>query len=278
MKSGILYVATGQRFVDEAAASCRSLRVQMPDIPVLLFTDVDRSRIPEIFDQIRRIERPTFSFADKIKPLAESPFERTIFLDTDTHVCAPLDDIFTLLTNGDIAAAHAPMRVTWPQPDIPDSFPEVNSGVLAWRKSDNTVKLFAEWERLYHSHVASTGQTDDQPAFRRALFECGVRMAILPPEYNFRTVMPTSAGRGKVKIIHGRHADMSRVECRLNKSLGCRVVLPGDREFAFDRLVVLSGGSRILLMPFQWLVGQWFRIQTTLTKIKRRWSWKKIGN
>ena len=231
-----------------------------------------RSRVPEVFDDVRKIEHPSFSFADKIKPLFESPFEQSIFLDTDTHVCVPLDDVFALLALVDIAAAHAPMRVTWPQPDISDAFPEVNSGVLAWRKSYNSDMLFGEWERLYHLHVASTGQTDDQPALRRALFESGIRMAILPPEYNFRTVMPSFAGRGKVKIIHGRHADIAAVERRINRSQGCRVVLPGGREFAFDRLVVLSGGSRFLLMPFQWLVGQWFRIQTTLTKIKRRWS------
>jgi len=269
MKSGILYVATGQRFVDEAAASCRSLRAHMPDIPVILWSDVPREKIPTVFEEVRRIDDPAHSFADKIKPMAETPFEKTVFLDTDTHLCAPIWDVFDLLDRVDMAAAHAPMRVTWPQPGIPDSFPEVNSGVLAWRKSDKTRGLFAEWERLYQEHVASTGQKDDQPALRRALFESGVRMGILPPEYNFRTVMPAVAGRGRVRIIHGRHADMDAVERRLNARLGCRAVLPGDRDFTPDRLMVLSGGIRFLATPIQWLVAGWFRAVSDLTKLKR---------
>ena len=262
-------MATGQRFVDEAAASCRSLRVHMPDIPVILWSNVSRDNVPSIFCDVRRIDQPTFSFADKIKPLALTPFERTVFLDTDTHICASLSDVFDLLDHVDVAAAHAPMRATFHQPHIPDAFPELNSGVLAWRKCIGTDNLLAEWERLYAEHVASTGQTDDQPALRRALFASGIRLGILPPEYNFRTVMPAFAGRGKVRIIHGRHSDMAAVERRLNMHQGCRAVLPGAREFTPERLVILSGGIRIFSAPLQWFVGKWFRIQAVLTMMKR---------
>ena len=272
MNCGFLYVATGQSFVNESVFSCRSLKAHMPDVSVLLFTDLDRAQIPDVFDEVRKIEKPSFSFADKIKPLAESPFDQTIFLDTDTHICAPLDDVFSLLANVDIAAAHAPMRVTWPQPDIPDAFPEVNSGVLAWKKGEATRALFDAWLRNYLDHVSTTGQKDDQPALRRALFETGIRLGILPPEYNFRTVMPSFAGRGAVRIIHGRHTSMGDVERRINRSQGCRVVLPGIRELAPDRLVILGGAIRLVSAPFQWLVEKWFRAQSVLTEIKRRWS------
>lgn len=266
---GVVYIATGLRFVEEARASVRSLRLHHPEWPSVLFTDVGGNFCGDVFSDIRRIKNPGHSFADKIGPLVDSPFERTIFLDTDTHVCAPLHDLFAVLDRVDLVAAHAPMRVTWPQPEIPDSFPEINSGVLAWRKSGQTDRLFAEWERLYREHVASTGQKDDQPALRRALFESKIRLGILPPEYNFRTVMPAFAGRGPVRIIHGRHVDLAAVERRLNARRGCRAVIPGDRDFTSERLVFLSGGIRFVVAPLQALAGGWFRMVSVLTTLKR---------
>lgn len=267
--AGVVYIATGLHFVEEALASAKSLCVHHPDLPVVLFTDIDPDFCKEVFPEIRRIENPTRSFADKIAPLSESPFEKTVFLDTDTRICAPIGDLFDLLDRFDLVAAHAPMRVTWPQPAIPDSFPEVNSGVLAWRKTEKTELLFAEWKRLYGEHLASTGQKDDQPALRRALFESDLNLGILPPEYNFRTVIPAFAGRGPVRIIHGRHPDMASVERHLNRHKGCRVVVPGDREFSPDRLVILSGGLRFPAAPLQFFPVVWFRIKQVLTNFKR---------
>lgn len=266
---GVVYIATGPRFVEEAKASVRSLRIYHPEWPVLLFTDEEGDFCRDGFSDVRRIKNPEHSFADKIGPLGASPFERTIFLDTDTHVCAPLDDLFAILDRVDLAAAHAPMRVTWPQPEIPDAFPEINSGVLAWRKSDGTDGFFSAWECLYREHVAMTGQKDDQPALRKALFESDLRLGILPPEYNFRTVLPSFAGRGPVKIIHGRHGDMASIERRLNRSRGCRLVLPGDREWVPERLVMLSGGIRFLAFPVQVLMAAWLRLKGVLTEFKR---------
>lgn len=267
---GVVYIATGPRFVEEAKTSLRSLRMHHPEWPVVLFTDGEGDFCGDGFSDVRRIENPEHSFADKIGPLGASPFEKTLFLDTDTHVCAPLDDLISLLGRVDLAAAHAPMRVTWPQPGIPDAFPEINSGVLAWRKSEGTDAFFAAWERLYREHVATTGQKDDQPALRRALFESNLRLGILPPEYNFRTVLPSFAGRGPVKIIHGRHGDMASIERLVNRSRGCRVVLPGDREWTPGRLVVLSGGIRLLALPVQALAAGWFRLKGVLTGFRRR--------
>jgi hypothetical protein len=62
---------------------------------------------------------------------------------------------------------------------------------------------------------------------------------------------------------------MAAVERRLNTRLGCRAVIPGDRDFTPERLVVLSGGIRFLAVPLQWLVAGWFRAVSDLTKFKR---------
>jgi len=49
--------------------------------------------------------------ADKILPLLDSPFNRTVFLDTDTQVCSEFFELFDLLDRFDLAVAHAPWRI-----------------------------------------------------------------------------------------------------------------------------------------------------------------------
>ena len=38
---GIVYIAAGKEFVDEARISAESAKAVMPDVPITLFTDVD---------------------------------------------------------------------------------------------------------------------------------------------------------------------------------------------------------------------------------------------
>lgn len=265
---GFIFVATGRRFVEEAILSRESLRRQMPSLPGILWTDVADESLRSVFDEVRLIENPQHSFADKVPPLLESPFEKTLFLDTDTQVCEPLDDLFVMLDRFDVLAAHAPMRVTWPQPEIPDGFVEINSGVLAWRKNERTALMFQKWLMFYRAHVEVTGQRDDQPALRRALYESDVRLGILPAEYNFRTVLPGFAGRGPVRILHGR--GLESVARRVNHFHGCRVVLPGDRDLSCSRLIVLSGWLRWPMALLQLAAAAGTILRERLTVAKRR--------
>jgi hypothetical protein len=42
MTRGILYVATGKRYIEEAIQSIRSVRRHMPDISIAVYTDSDQ--------------------------------------------------------------------------------------------------------------------------------------------------------------------------------------------------------------------------------------------
>ena len=83
---GVVYIATGSKFVSEALASIGSLKKQMPDLPVTLFTDSDdRNNFHyNKVDSVFLIDEATRSCRDKIRPLLDSPYEKTLFLDTDT--------------------------------------------------------------------------------------------------------------------------------------------------------------------------------------------------
>lgn len=226
---GVVYIATGRKFVDEALISAHSVRKQMPELPITLFTDIKELAVnpPEPVDQVILITGVTKSCLDKMYPLLDTPYEKTLFLDTDTYVCDRIDDVFDALDRYDVAAAHPPFRVQYEISGIPDCFPEPNTGVIAFRRSAEAFEVIKQWPVEYEKQLASDVKPrHDQHSFRAALYFSTARFLVLPHEYNFRSIGPNFAGKGsKVKIIHGRHACFEKLEKRLNKNLDYRVFL-----------------------------------------------------
>lgn len=266
---GVLYVATGTRHTDEMLRSAHSLRKQMPGLPIVLYTD--RNPVDaQIFTEIRKMDQPLYSFEDKIGPLKESPFERTVLLDTDTYVCASVGDLFEILDRFDLAASHAPFRHDRPFA-TPNCFCELNTGVLAYRKTPEVLFLFDHWLRLYRESVEMTGiRESDQHAFRQALYESSVRLYVLPPEYNLRTVMPGFLGRGAVKILHGRGIPMERMERWVNRSRNIRVFLSSSLQLTRDHLEILSPNGRCLTALLTLFIQPLVRAEAALRFWKRR--------
>lgn len=239
----VVYVATGEGHIREAAVSIRSLWRHEPSIPVTLYTDGDPGELRKSFplpssDDLLEIlphPNPTRSWADKPSVLSNETTggERILVLDTDTRVAGPLGELFELLDRFDLAAAHAPARLGPGQPQslaarAPEAFPEFNTGVIALRKSQAAVELLARWGALHREMLRSSdGETlGDQATFRVAVYESSIRFTVLPPEYNCRFVFPTYL-YGPARILHGRHPDIERIERELNSRVGARVFVLG---------------------------------------------------
>jgi hypothetical protein len=188
-KKGVVYIAFGERYVAEAAHSARSLKTFNPEIPVTLFTDTEAAHA--CFDEVRTIS-PAHRRA-KVDIIYGSPYEYTLYLDSDTEILMPIDDIFEVLERFDIAAAHDHKRkghrvsaAIKEYAEIPYAFSEINCGVLAFRKNPRTEELFETWRQVFYENQAASGGLD-QPSFRVALWRSQVRPCILPPEYNVRS-------------------------------------------------------------------------------------------
>jgi hypothetical protein len=211
-RQGILQVATGETYLGEATRSAASFKATMPDVPIAIFTDDPATaREHHCFDMVFEHPHGRRSNADKLAPLKASPFERTLFVDTDTHSIAPCQEVFDLLDRFDLAAAHAPIRANFHiPPDLPASFPELNTGVIAYWNTPGFRSLVDHWLSLLAAQPAE-GRGVDQPAFREALYRSGLRYAVLPPEYNLRTCFPFFVGgNAEVKIVHDRGASLDR--------------------------------------------------------------------
>lgn len=237
---GIIYVATGARYVAEAEASAQSVRRWMPEIPVSLWTD-DPGRVKgALFAEIKRIEKPALSFSDKFHAFRETPYDRALFLDTDTLLLGPVPEVFDLLDQFDFACAHGPVRGTdSPEllADCPAAFAEPNAGVLAFNRNENTARLFRLWAERYEEQMRRyPHRKSEQPPLRRTLWDSGIRFVTLPPEYNLRTPFPVFSGRMPVKILHGREPSLSRAAARVNQDTTCIRVFDFSRKTLGDRL------------------------------------------
>jgi hypothetical protein len=241
----VVYVATGERHLREAVDSIASLRRHEPNLPVTMFVDPAGRRILSNWGltatsddapvEILHLAEPTYSWTDKPLALAGDGAvdEEVLFLDSDTRICGPIGEIFDLLEAFDLAAAHAPVRLDRRQPPsladrVPATFAELNTGVIAFRRTAAVLKLLDRWRRLHLDVLRSIerGTVGDQSTFRVALYESGLRFAVLPPEYNCRFTFPTYV-HGPVRILHGRAPDMERIERELNGVSGARVFVPG---------------------------------------------------
>lgn len=226
--NGIIYSATGDKFFDEALVSARS-STRFNQVPHMIFTNCERSA-PD--DGIAvRLQAPTGNpYADKIRSILATPFERTIFLDTDTYVIDELLDLFALLDRYDLAAAHTPGYRGHDDPEVPVAFYELNTGLLVYRQNEAVSALLADWLETYErwcaeppfKHAGTTTGYADQPSFRNCVWRSEVSLYVLGHEYCFRTLQCGQVA-DRVRAIHGRHNNFERVAEILNRERRARV-------------------------------------------------------
>jgi len=204
---GLLYVATGIQYLEEAALSASVSRHHIKGRPIAVVTDQpDAATRYGVFDYIIPHSHPSFSYRDKIEPLIYSPFLKTLYLDSDAFLVDDVNEFFLLCNSSIVSVAHAPVRfpTLHRTQDTPLIFPEHNTGVILYRRCPKQVRLFRRWLQLYDQY----GDAWDQFSFRTALWESfssGLSLYVLPPEANLRTTKPWVVGKGSpVYVIHGR--------------------------------------------------------------------------
>ena len=144
MRQGVIYIATGEKHVAEALVSARSLKRHMPDLPVTLYTDQ-----AVVAPDMDVVGFAADGYLSRIPALVGTPYERTLFLDSDTYVCGDLGGLFALLDEFDIALAHSPTRAIYEVEGVPDSFPEFNAGVILYRRSARVKAALRDWAERF---------------------------------------------------------------------------------------------------------------------------------
>ncbi len=182
-RRGVLYVAWGEAHVEVARRSAATVKKHNPWLETAIFCHAgDDTRG---FDHAMVI--PDGMRRPKVNLLPESPFEETLFLDNDTLVRADLRSMFRLLEKYTLCGAQV---VLWHRPrhlkscglDLPDAFPEINTGVLLYRKGAEIARFCSAWAERFEE----AGYKIDQPSFREVLWESDIAFGTLPPQFNKR--------------------------------------------------------------------------------------------
>jgi len=188
---GILYIATGEKYIRAAIRSANSVLKHCPGLSVHLFADwynykgFDFDKNPYPFTSVEKILDP--HRRSKVDYMSCTPFDRTLYLDTDTTLNADIREMFSLLDRFDIALNHAHQRYDrfrtdiW-RIDLPKAFPQYNGGVILYRKNPKVILFLEEWRSFFKA----AGFPQDQITLRELLWLSDLRIATLPPEYNVR--------------------------------------------------------------------------------------------
>lgn len=165
--NGILYFAHGKKFnapgnfpdcLDEATKSARSLKKVSPHVKSAIYTDEDVT--DNVFDIVLPLTKHlspiplregvlknsfTHLCGAKLWSIINSPFEKTLFVDSDTYILKPIDEVFN--RDEDFGAARH-----YPSPDFP------NAGIM-YAGTDEGKKYVQKW---FNAWMSKGGLNDDQ--------------------------------------------------------------------------------------------------------------------
>ncbi len=174
-KIGIIYIAYGEKSLNEATISAKSLKRNSPGFPSTLFTDSVISSAFSSFDDFddvvilnnRREIEYFFLETDRMIAIKANvlgqmnfPYEFNFYLDADTYVKGDISPVFDYLSCSDIVLTND-SKVEFssseflgerrkPEKLIQLTNPSVyNSGVIAFKASDVTRQFFQTWWRKF---------------------------------------------------------------------------------------------------------------------------------
>ncbi len=235
---GFVYVATGDRYRREAARSAASLRAAHPGARICLVTD--RREGAEFWDDLVMHPQPVFTFRDKLA-MRLCPYEKFVFLDADTLILGGLGELFGILDTFDFLGHQLFEGHDYGLGDIPDAFPEFNTGVLGFRRGPETDALFLRWEALYDAYYRLNrdgsyhySNVSDQKSLKEAVYRSNLRVAVLGPEYNF-VPQHVNFACAAVRVLHGR-GSLEALARRINLRLGNRCYVPRLDAIVHDEM------------------------------------------
>ncbi|MCC5635576.1 hypothetical protein LC593_06880 [Nostoc sp. CHAB 5844] len=185
----------------------------------------------------------------KISLYTASEFDKTIFLDSDICLLTNLNDVFEaldeldlLLTEDvqpDITKATNLLRGSQ-QENVDKVLPtlqsvglplqendiQYNSGLIAFRKTEETNKLFTEFQRYFAIITENQDKLllRDQGAFAAAIATIKPNMKILPPTYNFLSKWKDAYNiNQEIKVLHCTYPYRPQYAKNITRSLYTRL-------------------------------------------------------
>jgi hypothetical protein len=118
---GVIYIANSKEYLKEAEKSARQLNCTNPSINCSVLTNGNTNYD---FDKVIPIPSENRGFEDKIRNLTESPYYKTVFLDSDTYVIDDISSLFELLDTYQIGFCIERGYKEYQYDQLPNCYPE----------------------------------------------------------------------------------------------------------------------------------------------------------
>lgn len=226
---GVVYSALGLKYIKEAIMSARSIKKHSKHLKITVFTDHPRiAKNSGLFHRVYHVDTKDFQefklkwapFAklQKIRAMSTFPYDLTLYLDCDTHVVKPINELFKLVKERDMLICNQPKLDKSVKPYKLVKYQKkktYNSGVILYKKNDRVKGLFEDWLKKAESdrriYQKFGGKFFDQPKLVSLLNSKNnkVDFKVIPNTiYNARHTMIRKMKHDnilkKAKIIHGR--------------------------------------------------------------------------
>lgn len=240
--AGVYTVAYGEPARECAARLIKSLRKQMPGLPVALVA-AEPLNLGEIFIKHSDDDLGARSVKTEIYNLAPQEWRYVLYLDADTEVVKPINFLFEILRDGwEFAICINPAqyvlgkemarpdnqdecRETWEQIGT-DLILQANGGVFSFQRCKRVARFFADWHKEWLRHAKR-----DQAALDRALYRAPLRMYMLGNEWNTITrYLPAERTAGILHYPMQARRWRGRINGRLDGDEAWASLHPGGKK------------------------------------------------
>lgn len=236
-RKGYITIAFGsEKYLEVARNLARSIKLNAPGLPLAIVTDLFDADLSDFDVVIPTDPSGGRTLFHKLALDLYTPFDETIFLDSDCFVTRNMDSVWEAFTKHEFGVVGE-QRVSgeWFGTDIAairdacaiaGSMPKFNSGFIYWESGDLSDRVFAEAREMWSQYESiGLGQfrdtmfRADEPILSIGMARHGVQAMPDPG-----TVMNTPIGiRGRMRI------NLLSATCSFNKD--GRVVRPAVAHF-----------------------------------------------
>ncbi len=245
MNTGIIYCATGERYLERAILSAKSLKMWSPNLLYSICTNIETD--PDLWDHVFKIEKhegdDDLNMIDKLNTLLLSPYKKTLYLDSDTYILDDITEIFKILERFELAFCHGHNRFkryllqTGQLPfkgktkqviskDIPYAFAPIQGGLILYNNTGTVKTWLHQLKKIY----VEKDFFDDQVSIRELLWKSEVSFYMLPQEYNFNSLRLLKEWKrngfiqARPKIFHYTLNKGEDIERIINKLFGGKTI------------------------------------------------------
>ena len=226
-----VYVLTSTQadlYYEQCLMSVFSLRLHMPNAKVVILTDnktnatfiEKRAELKKIATEIISVD-----FDDSVGNVERSRLIKTsiprfihddfLYIDCDTVICAPLEEIENCSFNvagildGHVFLDEHKHKDIFLKRDKKLGFngtkalnANINGGIIFAKKCDETQLLFEAWNKAWKFSAYTKKDLHDQSALNEANFRTGLKIGLLPGEWNCQLNNGGLMFLKDAKIIH----------------------------------------------------------------------------